>query len=482
MSKLLVDISYASMQAYEFDGIRNIDEVRKYQYHQVRDFQKNDEASIHIDIHEIFGELTRELSDAYGNGWRNNLDIIVLWSPEFSELQKSEFKQLLLSNGVDNFDFYEPKALSNYLLQRSEKFNSTCSYAINVWSDRSDVYIQLFHYTEDGQYKYIDKTVAEKSAEDPRVPFLTKMMMRELRYNVEEIDSEEPIVRAVAENFIKSGKAVSNEIVTLSSGYQRTFLLTDEYKDCSTNGSDILNKSLTAILEKNHLGEKECQVVLSANFVEKQNLLEVVTRMFTYVCDETAELEDSLLQAAFKQMEYTIRTSQSLQQRIAFCGDGYLMDRPVLITWTCPKCGYSCECFEAPKECPNCHRDEMPVLDVAPVKGRITVKSQSVGGFLGFGSKKSISLTLQLDNPLPCRGVLLVSPKLVPSIPADRMGVYTIDVEKGSEGVVVETTLEIGTLGLSNNAKSFFVKFWPHEDEHVPINKFEIQGGGIVKI
>ena len=94
MSKLLVDISYASMQAYEFDGIRNIDEVRKYQYHQVRDFQKNDEASIHIDIHEIFGELTRELSDAYGNGWRNNLDIIVLWSPEFSELQKSEFKKL----------------------------------------------------------------------------------------------------------------------------------------------------------------------------------------------------------------------------------------------------------------------------------------------------------------------------------------------------------------------------------------------------
>lgn len=126
--------------------------------------------------------------------------------------------------------------------------------------------------------------------------------------------------------------------------------------------------------------------------------------------------------------------------------------------------------------------EEMPVLDVAPIKGKITIKSQSVGGLLGFGSKKSISLTLQLDNPLPCRGVLLVSPKLVSSIPVDRMGVYTIDVEKGSEGVVIETTLEIGTLGLSNNAKTFFVKFWPHEDEHVPINMFEIKGGGTVTI
>lgn len=360
MSKLLVNISYASMQAYEFDGIKNIDDVQKYQYHQVRNSQRNNEPSTCIAIPELYRELAGGLSDAYGNGWKNNLEFAVLWSPEFSESQKSEFKQLLLDNKVTNFDFYEPKALSNYLLKRSDKFNSTCSHAINLWSDRGDVYIQMYRYTEDGQYKFLDKIVAEKAAEDPRVPFLTEMMMRELRHNVEEIDSEEHVVRAVAENFINSGKAVSNEIVTLSSGYKKTFLLTDEYKDCSTNGSDILNKSLAAILGKNNLPEKECQVVLSANIVEKKNLLDVVTRMFTYVFDETAELDDSLFQAAFKQMEYTIRTSQFLQQRISFCGDGYLIDRPVLITWTCPKCGYSCECVKAPEECPNCHGNEIP--------------------------------------------------------------------------------------------------------------------------
>ena len=360
MSKLLVNISYTSMQVYECDGIKNIDEVQEFQYHQVCDFKKNGEPSTHIDVKDLFGELTNELSDTYGNGWRNNLDLIVLWSPEFSKSQKSVFKQILLDNGVDNFDCYESKALLDYLLQRDEKFNSTCSYAINIWSNRSDVYIQLFHYTEDGQYKFIDKTVAEKAAEDPRVPFLTEMMMRELRHHIEKTETEEPIVRAVAEDFINSGKSVSNEIVTLSSGFQKTFLLTDEYKDCSTNGSDILNKSLSSLLKKNHLDEKRCQVVLSANFVEKQNLLDVVMRMFTYVCDENAGQDDAVFQAAFKQLDYTIKTSQKLQQRIAFCGDGYMIDRPVLITWTCPKCGFSYECVEAPNHCPNCHRDEIP--------------------------------------------------------------------------------------------------------------------------
>lgn len=362
MSKLLVNISYASMQAYELDGIRNIDEVQKYQYHQARDFRRNGERTTRIDVHEILDELVKGLSDAYGNGWRNNLDLVVLWSPEFSESQKSEFKQLLLKKGVDNFDFYESKAMSNYLLQSYGKFNSTCSYALNLWSDRSDVYIQLYHYTEDGQYKYIGRTIAEKAAEDPRVPYLTETMMRELRHRIDEPQKEEPIVRAVAENFIKSGKAVSNVIVTLSSGYQKTFLLTDEFKDCSTNGSDILNRSLASIMDKNHLDEKDCQVVLSANFRKKQNLQDVVTRMFTYVCDETSELEDAVFQAAFKQMEYTLKTSQNLPQRIAFCGDGYLIDRPVHITWVCPKCGYSCECIKVPEECPNCKGNEIPEI------------------------------------------------------------------------------------------------------------------------
>lgn len=362
MSKLLINISYASLQAYEFDGIKNIDDVQKYQFHQVLDIQINGEPSTRLDIKVFFDELTKELSDAYGNGWKNNIVLAVLWSPEFSDTQKSEFKRFLSSDGVENFDFYEPKALSNYLLQRLGKFNATCSYTINLWSNSSDVYIQLYHNTEDGQFKCLGKTIAEKAAEDPRVPYLTDMMMKDLRHYVHEIDAEESMVRAIAENFIKSGKSVSNEIVTLSSGYKKIFTLTDEYRDCDANESDILNKSLSSLLNKNNLDERECQVVLSSNFVDKQNLLDVVTRMFTYVCEENYNQDEAIIQAAFKQMEYTIKTSENLQQRIAFCGDGYVIDRPILITWTCQKCGYSCECVEAPKECPNCHGNEIPAV------------------------------------------------------------------------------------------------------------------------
>ena len=423
MSKLLVNISYACMQAYEFDGIRALDEVQKYQYHQVLDFQRNDEVSTLAGVKDLFDELVRKLSDAFGNGWKNNLCLVALWSPEFSESQKSEFKQLLLTDGVRNFDFYEPSALSNYLLQRSEKFNATCNYAINIWANRRDVYLQLYHFTKDGEYKLIDKIIAEKAAEDPRVPFLTKMMLRELSHYVEDVNNEEPIVRTVAENFINSGEKVSNEIVTLSSGYQKTFLLTDEFKDSSTNGSDILNKSLASLLAAHQLDEKECQVVLSETFAEKRNLLDVATRMFTYVCDEDRGQTDAVFKAAFRQLEYTLRTSQSLQQRIAFCGDGYMIDRPVLITWTCPKCGYSCECEEAPQKCPNCHVDDIPDI-VGDLSIDAEIHETKTGMFFNRKIVRQLEITVNpINGGIAAKLLLIVGKKPI--------GVYNSNVGIG---------------------------------------------------
>lgn len=410
------------MQAYEFDGIKNIDGIQKFQYHPICNSERNGELAISANVSSFFEELTKKLSDIYGNGWRNNLEMIVLWSPEFSSEQKSSFKQILLNNGVENFDFYEPKALSNYLLQRSGKFNKSCSYAINLWANSSNVYIQLFHYTEDGQYKYLGNTVAEKAAEDPRILSLTKKMMAELSH-IEDIDKEEPNIRDVASNFIKSGRSVSNVVVTLSSGYTKIFTLTNEYRDCSSNGADILNKSLSLLLSQNHLNEPECQIVLSANFVERKNLSDVVTRMFRYVCDENSEQEDAVFQAAFRQMEYTIKVSKNLQQRIAFCGEGSLIDRPVYITWNCPKCGYSCECIDIPEECPNCHGNDIP-----DNIGNLTIDAimhETITGGL-FKRKKERRLEITIT---PINGG--ISAKLLLIVGKRSIGVYNSNIAVG---------------------------------------------------
>lgn len=83
---------------------------------------------------------------------------------------------------------------------------------------------------------------------------------------------------------------------------------------------------------------------------------------------------------------------------------------------------------------------------------------------------------------MPCRGVLVVSPKVISKIPEDRYGIYAKDVEKGAEGVVVEFTADYSTLGLDKGAKSVFVKFWPHEDDKIPINRFDVHGGGTISL
>ena len=124
--------------------------------------------------------------------------------------------------------------------------------------------------------------------------------------------------------------------------------------------------------------------------------------------------------------------------------------------------------------------ETMPVIDIEVIKGNVSVKLISKSGFLGMGVKKSIDLKLVLDKPLPCRGVLVVSPKVITCIPEGRIGVYTIDVDKGKENTVVELNVDLQTLGLEKNAKSLFIRFWPHEDEKVPINRFDISGSGTI--
>ena len=126
--------------------------------------------------------------------------------------------------------------------------------------------------------------------------------------------------------------------------------------------------------------------------------------------------------------------------------------------------------------------EAMPVLDIETIKGTIYAKLISKGGFVGIGAKKSIDIRLTLDNPLPCRGVLLISPKVITKIPDSRYGIYAMDVDKGAEGTVIETNVDFQTLGLDKNSKQIFIKFWPHEDEKIPINRFDIRGGGTINL
>ncbi len=122
--------------------------------------------------------------------------------------------------------------------------------------------------------------------------------------------------------------------------------------------------------------------------------------------------------------------------------------------------------------------ESLPVLDIEDVKGSVTVSVEKSGGFLGFGAKKTISMKLQIAKPLPCRGVLIISPKTITKIPEDRRGVVCFDVEKGAEDIVVDEKGEPSKFGLGKDDKTFMVKFWPHEDENVPINRFDIRGTG----
>ena len=46
----------------------------------------------------------------------------------------------------------------------------------------------------------------------------------------------------------------------------------------------------------------------------------------------------------------------------------------------------------------------------------------------------------------------------------------------------IETNTDFQTLGLDKNSKQIFIKFWPHEDEKIPINRFDIRGGGTINL
>ncbi len=126
--------------------------------------------------------------------------------------------------------------------------------------------------------------------------------------------------------------------------------------------------------------------------------------------------------------------------------------------------------------------EEMPVTDIEYVTGKVTVEVTSSGGFLGFGAKKSVGIKVSVDNPLPCRAVLIVSPKVITTVPDDRYGIFAVDIDKGESGVVYEATTDLSALGLDKNANKLFIKFWPHEDEVISPNLFSIGGTGYVTI
>lgn len=125
--------------------------------------------------------------------------------------------------------------------------------------------------------------------------------------------------------------------------------------------------------------------------------------------------------------------------------------------------------------------EELPVTEIDGVSGKISVTSTTIKGFLGFGSKKNITIKLIIDKPLPCRGVLIISPKTITN-PEDRYNVYAVNIDKGSEGVVFEMTAEPQTFGLEKNANKLFIKFWPHEEEVISVNTFSFSGSGYVNI
>lgn len=134
------------------------------------------------------------------------------------------------------------------------------------------------------------------------------------------------------------------------------------------------------------------------------------------------------------------------------------------------------------EEMKNLTMEEMPVTDIEPVTGSISVTTEKSGGFLGFGGKSTIKIKVTVDHPLPCRAVLVVCPKVINRIPEDRYGVYSIDVDKGSEGNVININETPETLMSKKGAKSIFVKFWPHEDDKIPINRFDFKGSGLITL
>lgn len=125
--------------------------------------------------------------------------------------------------------------------------------------------------------------------------------------------------------------------------------------------------------------------------------------------------------------------------------------------------------------------EELPATEIESVTGRIHVTSTETKGFLGFGAKKQITIKLVIDKPLPCRGVLIISSKVITAIPEDRYGIYAIDVEKGSEGVAIEMTAEPQALGLDKKAERLYIKFWPNESA-ISLNTFAFSGSGYVNI
>lgn len=219
---------------------------------------------------------------------------------------------------------------------------------------------------------------------------------------------------------------------------------------------------LKAIERRNSLLIDLMQLHEVKDIVESIRARETTIRMYVKLVDDLREMPDNLSDIVKK---YEDLRPKYLEIKAQFDHEPTLVGKRRLI-----------------EEMKALTMEPMPVVDVETIKGSISVKSESSGGFLGIGAKKVITIRLHIDKPLPCRCVLIIAPDVIINIPDGRCGVHCIDVDKGEEGDVIEMKTDLQSLGLSKSAKSFFIKFWPHEDEKVPINSFEIRGTGTAKV
>ena len=219
---------------------------------------------------------------------------------------------------------------------------------------------------------------------------------------------------------------------------------------------------LKSIEQKNSLLIDLHQLLEVRDIVESIRGRETAIRTYVKQVDDLRELPDKLRDLVRK---YEDIYPKYLEVKSQFDHEATLVGRRRLI-----------------EEMKPLTMEPMPVVDVETIKGTISVKSESSGGFLGIGAKKCITIRLHIDKPLPCRAVLVIAPDVIINIPDGRCGVHCIDVEKGEEGDVIELKTDLQSLGLGKSAKSLFIKFWPHEDEKVPINRFEIRGTGTVRV
>lgn len=111
-----------------------------------------------------------------------------------------------------------------------------------------------------------------------------------------------------------------------------------------------------------------------------------------------------------------------------------------------------------------------PVIDIEELKISLQAEIIKSGSF--FNKKKTLKVKVQVEGnkELPCRCVLVISPKGLVRIRRDEA--YVEDIEEGKKGTW-EYTYDL-PLPHTQKASELYLYFWPHEDEMVSINAFSV--------